>query len=121
MGKGFNVSTGSVPSTKEEWEKANPKAYGQQYKPDPKYTKFLKNLMKSPQEGGPTEAATFEYLKSLGTKIDPITKKEVPTTTLQQLIKEHGPKKGEGDYRKKKAHGGYVKKYARGGGVRKAR
>ena len=62
-------------------------------KTKPPKDEFLKNLMKSPYKGGPTEAATFEYLKSLGTKIDPITKKEVPTTTLQQLIKEHGPKK----------------------------
>jgi len=109
MGTGFNVSTGSVPSTKKEWEKANPKAYGQQYKPDPKDTKFLKNLMKSPQEGGPTDKATQEYLKK-------------HNMTLQQLIEKHGPKKGEGDYRKKQAKGGYVKKYARGGGVlRKAR
>ena len=90
-------------------------------KTKPPKDEFLKNLMKSPYKGGPTEAATFEYLKSLGTKINPITKKEIPTTTLQELIKKHGPKEGEGDYRKKKAHGGYVKKYARGGGVRKAR
>ena len=83
----------------------------------------LKNLMKSPQEGGWTEAETQRYLKSLGTKIDPITKKEIPTTTLQELIKKEGPKKGEGHYyAPPKAHGGYVKKYARGGGVlRKAR
>ena len=94
----------------------------------------LKNLMKPPQKGGWTEAETQRYLKSLGTKIDPITKEEVPTTTLLELIKKEGPKKGEGHYyappkytmlkpmkKKKKAHGGYVKKYARGGGVRKAR
>ena len=82
----------------------------------------LKNLMKSPQEGGWTEAETHRYLKSLGTKIDPITKKEIPITTLQELIKKEGPKKGEGHYyAPPKAHGGYVKKYARGGGVRKAR
>ena len=104
-------------------------------KTKPPKDEFLKNLMKSPYKGGPTEAATFEYLKSLGTKIDPITKEEVPTTTLQQLIKKEGPKKGEGHYyapptytmlkpmnkKKKNAKGGYVKKYARGGGVRKAR
>ena len=65
-----------------------------------KHAKFLKNLMKSPYKGGPTDKETQAFLKE-------------NDMTLQQLIEEYGPQK--------KAYGGYIKKYANGGGVRKVR
>jgi len=102
------------------------------------------DIMKTTQQGGPTEAAIQEYMKN--NKLTPkqlvekhheavkaAKEKKKPATWSKKVSGAKVPRKsaeyeamnkegfGRGLRRFSKAHGGYVKKYAKGGGVRKVR
>ena len=76
----------------------------------------IKDILKTTQEGGPTEEEVQAYMKKnkIGSLEELVKSKRKPKSFLGRMVdKARRPKN--------KAHGGSVKKYANGGGVRKAK
>lgn len=78
----------------------------------------IKDILKTTQEGGPTEEEVQAYMKKnkIGSLEELVKLKSKSGNVIGRIMDKQKKMSG-----KNKAHGGSVKKYAKGGSVRKAK